>query len=311
MVSVLIVNWNTRDLLLGCLESLQQNAVEVPLEIIVFDNASSDGSVEAVRERFPSVKIMASPRNLGFAAANNRAFQESSGEFILLLNPDTVVPPGALKKMVDFLNEHPEVGLVGPLIVSPDGRVQPSAFGIFPGVLESFVHATHLWRLSNSFFGRRFLVAPEGSSDWCYASHLLGACLMVRRKTWEDVQGMDTGYFLFLEETDLCYRASLRGWRCALTSRVQIIHYGEQSVQRVVGESHGLYIRSYNRFCKKAGLNVLGIVLVNTILVLGVCIESLKSLVRGKGIRTFLRISAGLWFGYFRKPPLQGCEEND
>jgi len=306
MVSIVIVTWNTRDLVLDCIRSIRENTSDIPYEVIVVDNSSADGTSDAVRQRFPEVNTIDSGANLGFAGGNNLGARHAKGEYLLLLNPDTVVPRGAIRGMVDFLASHPEVSIVGPFLQGADGERQISSFGLFPGVAEAFVHAVHLWAiLPKSKLAASFHQIPAEGQDWCFSAHLLGACMLMRTETWLELDGMDDGYFLFSEETDLCYRAALMGRRCAYTNDVRIIHYGEQSVQSILNHSGGLYIRSYNRFCRKFGMGPLKLALINIILTGGVILGCVANLVRRRGVRKSLHGLGALWYGYFRKPGVQ------
>ena len=299
MVSIIIVNWNTRDLLLQCIESVAHDCDGVETEIIVVDNASTDGSPQAVGEGYPSVRVIANERNLGFATASNQGVSEATGDYILLLNPDTVVHPGAISQMLGFLSERREVGIVGPLLLGADGRPQISSFGIFPSPLEAMLRAMRIWRLApKSALARRFLIRPESPGEWVYSEHLLGACLLIRREVLDQVGGFDEDFFLFLEETDLCYRTKEAGWRVAFYTGASVTHLGEQSMQHILHRSGGLYIRSYNRFCQKHGASILSRGAVNVFLVLGVLGEAGVGLIRFRSPRRAANVLRALWYGY-------------
>lgn len=304
-VSIIIVNWNTRDLLLGCINSIKENCGGLPYEIIVVDNASSDESAKAVQQSCPDVGLHALTSNLGFAGGNNAGVSHSSGEYLLLLNPDTVVQPGAVETLVTFLDDHPETGIAGPMLSGTEGQPQISSFGLFPSAREALVHSLHLWRLlPNSLLSRQFLAQPGPGENWRYTSHLLGACMLVRRQVWESLQGMDSGYFLFLEETDFCLRASLMGWKCAYVTDACITHIGEQSLGGIPDKSGGLYIRSYRRFCRKHGLGLAERAAVNLLLVTGSLLLASKAAVKHRDLRKAAGIARSLWYGYFRSPIL-------
>jgi GT2 family glycosyltransferase len=147
--------------------------------------------------------------------------------------------------------------------------------------------------------------APGRDYATFIAQHLLGACMLVRREVWDALGGMDEKYFLFLEETDFCFRAAQIGWRCAFVRTARITHLGEQSLLHIVGQSGGLYIRSYNRFCRKFRLGLPKLVAVNAILILGVLAGCAAAMWGRDGLRKSLRIIRALWFGYLRPPPVQ------
>jgi GT2 family glycosyltransferase len=303
LVSIIIVNWNTRDLLLQCLRSINENAGDVAHEVIVFDNGSSDGSADAVRQQFPNVKVIASEENIGFAAGNNRAAAEAKGEFLLFLNPDTVLLQGAVRKMVDFLVEHPEAGFVGPRLVGADGKIQISSFGIFPSPLEAAAHALRIWRVApRSRLARLFSPAPAEGEKWVYTQHLLGACVLARRSALDQIGEMDEGFFLFLEETDLFYRAALSGWKTVYFSEVSVVHYGEQSMQSILDRTGGLYIRSYNRFCRKYGMDAIRRASINLFLILGILVEAVMGFVKWRSPRRAWNCLKAFWYGYVIPP---------
>ena len=296
LVSILIVNWNTRDLLLQCIGSINANAADVAYEIIVVDNASEDGSVAALRGEYPNVKLIASERNLGFGAANNLGMRQAVGNLVLLLNPDTLVPPFSLKAMVKFLDEHKDVGIVGPMLVGADGRMQISSFGLFPSPAEAAAHAARIWRtVPKSPLARRFLIQPAEAELWTYTRHLLGACLFVRREVMEQTRGFDESFFLFLEETDFCYRAEKCGWRMAYFTGARVVHLGEQSMQHILHRTGGLYIRSYNHFCRKHKTGLPARIAINVCLVFGAVVEAATGLVKWRSPRRAARSICALW----------------
>ena len=302
-ISIIIVNWNTRDLLLQCLRSIRENAADVAHEVVVVDNASSDGSIEAVRAEFPQARLIANRENRGFGAANNQGLAESTGDFILMLNPDTLVPEGSIRALLDFAASHEDVGIVGPRLVDADGVEQISSFGLFPSPLEAAAHALRIWRIApRSRLARRFVVTPDQHGDWAYAGHLLGACLLVRRDLITRLGGFDEGFFLFLEETDLCFRARQQGWRCAYFTGAQFMHLGEQSMQGILHKTGGLYIRSYNLFCRKHGIGPLRLLAANLFLCLGLVIEATVGLVKFRSPRRAADSLRALWYGYVASP---------
>lgn len=299
-VSVIIVNWNTRDLLIQCMRSVRDNAGDAPLEIIVVDNGSGDGSAEAVSGAFPDAHLIANERNLGFGAACNQGLSRATGDFVLLLNPDTVIPAGAIEALLGFMDEHPEVGIAGPLLVGTDGRPQISSFGLFPSPLEAFLRSLRIWRLApRSALGRRFLAAPREGESWAYAKHLLGACLLARKELLDALGGFDEDFLLFLEETDLCYRAQERGSRCAYSVGTHVVHAGEQSMQDILHKTGALYIRSYNLFCRKRGMGLPRRLAVNLFLILGILADAGAGLLRFHSPRRAAASMRGLYHAYF------------
>jgi GT2 family glycosyltransferase len=302
-VSIIIVNWNTRRLLLDCIKSILDNTKNVDFEIIVVDNASSDGSVDAVSNSFPEVRLIASDKNLGFAAGCNRGFEVSNGNFIFYLNPDTLVDSEALFELVCFLKDKREVGIVGPLLIDKNYNSQISSFGIFPSAKEAFLHAIRIWRIApKSKIAKDFLKTPENKNGWVYTGHLLGAALLARRELIEDLNGFDEKYFLFLEETDLCFRTLKAGWKLAYNTNIKIIHLGEQSMMNILHKSGGLYIRSYNTYCKKHRIGYINRIAVNMSLTTGIIIEAAVALIKHKSFKRSFGSLRALWYGYVIKP---------
>lgn len=228
-VSVIIVNWNTRDLLAQCLKSVFDTAGDLALELFVVDNASSDGSADMVRERFPQVRLIENSENVGFAKANNQAIRQSRGRYVLLLNPDTEVKPLALEMLVRFMDETPLAGAVGGTLVSPDGSMQPSS-GPAPTLMRELWRLFHMDRLN-----------AQGCHDLCQdvlkipqeVEVVKGACMLLRREALDQVGLLDEDYFIYTEEVDLCHRLRASGWKVYCVPRAMVVHYGGQSTSQV------------------------------------------------------------------------------
>jgi len=212
-VSVIVVNWNTRALLERCLASVFETSGDLSLEVIVVDNASTDGSAAMVRERFPEARLIVNPENVGFARANNQGLRVSAGRYQLLLNSDTVVWPGALARMIAFMDEHPCVGVLGAELRNPDGSLQPS-WAAFPSLLSEIC-------------GRNFRVRrPYPGSEAFRVDWVGGACLMVRREAADQVGLLDEAIFMYTEETDWCYRLARGGWEIVYLPGACVTHLG-------------------------------------------------------------------------------------
>ena len=235
-LSLIIISYNVRDLLIACLESIQLSLAASPLnvEVIVIDNASSDGSADAIRQRFPDLRLIENAANLGFAAANNRGLHVAGGRVLMLLNPDTTVTPAALETLTDYLDDHPDAGAVGPRLRYPDGSTQPSRRR-FPTLLTGLLESTIVqdyWRDNPA--ARRYYLAdqPDGVAqdvDW-----LVGACLAVRREVFEQVGLLDEAFFMYSEEVEWCHRVRKAGWRIVYLPKAEIIHHeGASSRQDV------------------------------------------------------------------------------
>ena len=217
-VSIIIVNWNTADLLLACLASIADRP-SMPCELLVVDNASTDGSPARVRERFPDVRLLPQSENLGFARANNLALAEARGRYLLLLNPDTEVLPGALDSLVAFLAATPAAGIAGPPLWNPDGSHQPSVQA-FPSLGSEFLRQTMLHR-----------IVPDRSRNGPHRREtrrvdaVTGAALAIRRECLDAIGPLDEDIFMFYEDTDWCRRAHEAGWGVWYVDGPGIVHH--------------------------------------------------------------------------------------
>jgi hypothetical protein len=228
-LSVLIVNFNAEEALRNCLESLYRNTAHRPLEVIVVDNASSDGSLAMVAREFPQVRVLASQENLGFSRGNNLAIQAASGRYLLLLNNDTLVSPGAVDTMLRLMQERDEVGALGPLLRNADGSVQIS-YGRMIGFRAEFLQKL-LFALSarGNPLIRRYL--EWRSRRAAYPDWVSGACIMLRADILREVGLLDENFFMYTEEVDLCQRIRRRGYRVFYTPEAEIVHLGGKSTE--------------------------------------------------------------------------------
>ncbi|MGB2868995.1 MAG: glycosyltransferase [Bacteroidota bacterium] len=232
-LSIIIVNYNVREFLHHALVSLQKALKGLQAEIFVVDNASDDGSVEMIRRRFPKIHLIANKENLGFAKANNLALRQARGEYILLINPDTVVEENTLRAVVGFLRDNADVGLAGCKILSPDGSFQSACRRSFPTPWVAFTKITGLSRLfpGSSLFGRYNLTYKNVDESY-EVDAVSGSFMMVRRKVYETVGGLDEDFFMYGEDLDWCYRIQRAGWRIYYVHSTQIIHYKGESTKR-------------------------------------------------------------------------------
>jgi GT2 family glycosyltransferase len=223
-VSVVIVSWNTRDLLRDCLSSIYRFAGALRLEVIVVDNGSVDGSAEMVRQEFPSTVCIANSVNAGFAAASNQGLRRSRGRYYLLLNPDTLILPEALQKTVSYADTHPDVAVAGCQVLECDQRIQRTGFSFPTPWNLLLIHSG----LSRAFPKSRFFGRPE-LGWWDRTTErevevVSGMFMLVRRSAAEHVGLMDGDYFVYAEEADWCFRFWKAGWRCVFAPVGQIIH---------------------------------------------------------------------------------------
>lgn len=256
-LSIIIVNWNVRELLLACLASIERTKGNVRCEVIVVDNASSDGSSAAVHERFPEVRLLPLTANIGFARANNRALHEAHGRYIFFLNPDTEVLPGCLERLVRDLDQHPERALVAPQIVNPDGTFQKGSIRRDPTILTQFLimlKVQRFFRAAGMFSGyycEDFDPAKEQRVD-----QPMGAALCVRRSVLDRLGSFDEHFFLWFEEVDLCKRIRSAGDEIWYDPLARVIHHGGQSFrQRLPLTKQLIYNRSaLHYFLKHHGI---------------------------------------------------------
>jgi GT2 family glycosyltransferase len=223
-----VVNFNTREHLRACLASV---IAEAGSEVVVVDNASSDGSAEMVRACFPDVVIHANASNIGYGAAANQAIATCRAEYVLLLNADTCLRPGALAALADYLDQHPKAAVVGPRLVEANGRLQASCYP-FPTPLNTLLD------ISCASYLLRYL--PSGWSGSRARSHeqaravpwVKGAALAIRRNAFDSVNGFDESFFMYTEEVDLCYRFHLLGWEVHFSPAASVVHVGGASTMQ-------------------------------------------------------------------------------
>lgn len=253
-LSIVIVSWNVKGLLKKCLESIFQNQGNLELEIVVVDNASQDGTIEMVKKNFPLVNLIANTNNLGFATANNQGIAKSHSDFILILNPDTLVIKNALEKMLDFLQQNYQIGIAGGKHLNPDWTLQPSVRR-FPSFWPIFFILTKIAKI----FPNIPSVYDYLAKDFNYRlaqpiDQVAGSFLMLRKKTLEEIGLFDENFFIWFEEVDLCKRAKTAGWQIWYIPNAEVIHYGGQSFnQKLTWEKQKLFFQSAWYYFKKHG----------------------------------------------------------
>jgi len=232
-VSVIIVNWNTRDMTCACIQSVYDQQKDASVEIVVVDNASSDDSVEAIRKRFADVVLIANGANKGFAAANNQGIEVATGRYILLLNSDTLVLDQAIDKCVKFADTETSIGVLGCRILNADRTLQPSCF-MFPSILNMTLATTYLYKV---FPGSRFFAREHmgwwDRNDVRDVEVVTGCFMLIRRDVIDTVGLLDEDYFMYGEETDFCFRTKKAGFRNVFIPDAHIIHYGGSSSENM------------------------------------------------------------------------------
>lgn len=246
-LSIVIVSWNTRDLLLAAVASIFREVRGISFEVIVADNASTDGSADAVEADFPEVKVVRLPRNVGFAGGNTAGLREAKGRYAALLNADTIVQAGALERLVAYMDGDPGAGVCAPQLLNPDGSKQNSIHN-FPTLAGEILNVS----LLRILFPGRYPSKRRAYTAPIEVEAVLGACLVVRREAIEQVGPMDDGYFFFMEETDWCARMREAGWKVVHVPDARVTHLsGGSSKKKLPLETRIEYLRSLYRFFGK------------------------------------------------------------
>ncbi|MDP8988347.1 MAG: glycosyltransferase family 2 protein [Actinomycetota bacterium] len=246
-VAAVIVSYNVRDLLLHCIASLRADGVH---DIVVVDNHSRDGSPEAVRRHDPEVDVVALPVNLGFGAGANRGVGRTSTPYVAIMNPDVVVQPGSTKALVEALQREPDLAVVGPRIETPDGTLYPSA-RTFPDLADAAGHAFLHFVWPGNRFSRRYRMLDwdhdtPADVDWVAGTHLVA-----RRRAWDEVGGFDEGFFMYLEDVDLCWRLRQKGWRTGYEPAARVTHAIGRSTDQTPYRMIAAHHRSLWRYAAK------------------------------------------------------------
>lgn len=230
-VSIIIVNWNTKSLLQNCIASVYKQQDNVKCEIIVVDNASTDGSIEMIETNFPQIALIKNSKNRGFASANNQGIAVAKGRYVLLLNSDTIILNNAISKTVSFADNNPFAAVVACKVLNPDMSLQPTCF-MFPSILNMVLSSSYLYKIfpRSKFFGREQMTWWDRNTVK-EVDVVTGCFMLVRRKAIEQIGLMDERFFMYGEETDWCYRFKQAGWKIIFAPVSEIIHIGNQSAK--------------------------------------------------------------------------------
>jgi len=303
-LSIIIVNWNTKDDLLNCLSSIFKHDVEISNEVIVVDNGSRDGSVETLENAFSFIHLIKNNNNLGFARAVNKGIKSASGKYILLLNPDTQIREGTFENLLSFMDQHPEAGIVGAQLLNPDESKQNSIAN-FPSLSTELLNK----RLLRWLFPKNFPGKEKEYTGPIEVDSVIGACMMVRREAIEKVGLLDEDYFLFFEETDWCYRMKKAGWKVYHVPQAQVYHFQGKSVEKERGRAKVEYYRSRYIFFKKHRgkfqllLLIIGLIIKLIIEFSFIGISNILTFFRLPKIRKRFKVYAYLLWWHLRRCP--------
>ncbi|MBL7106982.1 MAG: glycosyltransferase family 2 protein [Phycisphaerae bacterium] len=250
-LSIIIVSWNVRADIINCLGSIYKNPSSSPFEVILIDNASSDKTVECIQKEFSQVVCIANNDNRGFAGANNQGIEIAKGEYLLFLNPDTIIHKGTLDYLVDFMDNNKEAGACGPQLLNEDGSIQRSVrrFPSFRGALYRFTFLKYFKIFKKDY--RNWLARDFDHKSQIEVDQLMGAALLVRKSITDNIGGFDERYFMYYEEVDLCCRIKHDGWQIVFLPQVRITHLGGRSSQQIPAAKRIMMLRSMLKYFRK------------------------------------------------------------
>lgn len=250
-LSIIIVSWNVREDLLRCIRSIEENKPSCTFEVIIVDNASTDGTVDIIQKHFSEISLIINNDNRGFAAANNQALKKSQSKYILFLGPDTIIHPKSLDILVEFMDSNEDAGACGPKLLNADGSTQDSVrrFPSFRGAL----HRHTAFKFVGIFKGeyRKWLMYDFKNDKQRDVDQVMGAALMIRRSVTEQVGVMDERFFMYYEEVDLCYRTKQASWRIVYIPEAVITHIGGGSSGQIPLSKRIMAMTSLLKFFRK------------------------------------------------------------
>ena len=251
-LSIIIVNYNVKEFLQNLISSIYKAGQKIKYEIIIVDNASDDGSIEFLHEKFPDIKLIVNKKNLGFSKANNIGLSIAKGKYILLLNPDTIVQEDTFERMIGFFEQTPDAGMAGCKILNPDGTLQLACRRSFPGPWTSFCKVTGLSNLfpNNKLFARYNLTYLDENQTY-EVDAISGSFMMIKRETYEKVGNLDEQFFMYGEDLDWCYRVQREGYKVYYVHDTQIIHYKGESTKRSSIDETKIFYNAMHLFVKK------------------------------------------------------------
>lgn len=250
-LSIIIVSWNVREDLIRCLRSVEENQPSGEFETIIIDNGSTDGTVEAVKRSFPEVVVLTNSENCGFAAANNQGIEIAKGQYILLLNPDTIVHSNSIDQLIDFMDNNLDIGVCGPKLLNADGTTQGSVrqFPTFRAAL--YRHTIFKVLLIFRKQQHRYMMRHFSYDRQMDVDQVTGAAFMTRKSIVDQIGAMDEQFFMYYEEVDFCYRVNKAGYRIVFTPTAAITHFGGQSSGQIPIENRMMLVKSMLMFFRK------------------------------------------------------------
>ncbi len=279
-LSIVIVSYNVGNYLKNCLESVNKTAQNLKPEIIVVDNNSTDNSLEILEREFPQVRVIKNSKNYGFAKGANRGMKQAQGEFVLLLNPDTIVYECAVTSMLEYMENHPETGIVGPQLLDPDQSLQHSCRS-FP---TWSVYFSNRQSLLNRFFpsnkwSNKYLLKQIDHKQIQEVDWISGCCLLLRKKMLEEIDYLDEDFFMYIEDVDIARRAKAKNWKVVYFPSAKLVHFKSKSVlqnrTRMVVEHHKSMYQYYLKHFPK-NFVVRTLVLWGIFLRLGISVMGIK-----------------------------------
>ncbi len=251
-LSIIIVNYNVKEFLQNLLKSIQKATQDISYEIILVDNASDDGSVEVIKEKYPNVQLIENKENVGFGKANNQGMKNAKGKYFVLINPDTIVKEDTFKKMIEFFEENPSTGMAGCKVLNPDGTLQLACRRGFPGPWTSFTKIVGLSKLfPKSRVFARYNLTYLNENETYKVDAISGAFMMLKREVFEKIGGFDPEFFMYGEDLDLCYRTKKSGYDVYYVHSTEIIHYKGESTKRSSIDETKMFYDAMHLFVRK------------------------------------------------------------
>jgi len=285
-LSIIIVNWNAKDYILNCIESIKENTKKINYEIIVVDNNSTDDSINCIRNKFSNVKLIENEENIGFSAANNRGIKIASGDYVLLLNPDTIIIEDALDKMVNYISHHKDIGILGPRLLGEDGKLRPGAHRSIPTPAIALTRILMLSKIfKNSKYFNKYNMNYLDENKIHKVEAVSGACMLIRRDFINEKGMLDEDYFMYGEDLDYCYKANDSKWEVVYYPKSVVIHYQGKSSSQQYLKANRWFNESMEIFYKKNLKNNYNVI-VNFLVLFGLKFKSWLDYIKIKFLKS-------------------------